>query len=130
MFFRWVNREGHPAQGTSSYTLGDPENACVQSRYATIGDAPLMKYGRQRRRCQRDLRLCALVHGFANEPKRQAINFIARQGDRSGTRKIPVESCSVDSVRRLREENRKLKTLVADLTLDKHILQDVLSKKV
>jgi putative transposase len=31
--------------------------------------------------------------------------------------------------RQLREENRKLKTLVADLTLDKHILQDVLSKK-
>jgi putative transposase len=26
--------------------------------------------------------------------------------------------------------NRKLKTLVADLTLDKYILQDVLSKKV
>lgn len=31
--------------------------------------------------------------------------------------------------RPLREENRKLKTLVADLTLDKHILQEVLSKK-
>jgi len=28
----------------------------------------------------------------------------------------------------LREENRKLKTLVADLTLDKHILQEVLKK--
>jgi putative transposase len=33
-------------------------------------------------------------------------------------------------LRQLREENRKLKTLVADLTLDKYILQDVLSKKV
>ena len=30
----------------------------------------------------------------------------------------------------LREENRKLKTLVADLTLDKHILREVLSKKI
>ena len=29
----------------------------------------------------------------------------------------------------LREENRKLKGIVADLTLDKHILQEVLSKK-
>jgi putative transposase len=29
-------------------------------------------------------------------------------------------------LRQLREENRKLKTLVADLTLDKHILQQVL----
>jgi putative transposase len=33
-------------------------------------------------------------------------------------------------LRQLREENRQLKTLVADLTLDKHILQEVLSKKV
>src|SRR3954452_24040385 len=32
-------------------------------------------------------------------------------------------------LRQLREENRKLKALVADLTLDKHILQEVLSKK-
>ena len=33
-------------------------------------------------------------------------------------------------LRHLREENRKLKHLIADLTLDKHILQEVLSKKV
>ena len=33
-------------------------------------------------------------------------------------------------LRQLREENRKLKTLVADLTLDKHILPEALSKKV
>jgi putative transposase len=33
-------------------------------------------------------------------------------------------------LRQLREENRKLKSIVADLTLDKHILQEVLSKKV
>ena len=32
-------------------------------------------------------------------------------------------------LRKLREENRKLKGIVADLTLDKHILQEVLSKK-
>lgn len=32
-------------------------------------------------------------------------------------------------LRQLRGESRKLKTLVADLTLDKHILQEVLSKK-
>ncbi len=30
----------------------------------------------------------------------------------------------------LEEENSKLKSLVADLSLDKHILQEVLSKKV
>lgn len=33
-------------------------------------------------------------------------------------------------LRQLREESRKLKQLVADLTLDKHMLQEVLSKKV
>jgi len=32
-------------------------------------------------------------------------------------------------LRQLREENKKLKQLVADLSLDKHILQEVLSKK-
>lgn len=33
-------------------------------------------------------------------------------------------------LRQLEDENRKLKQLVADLSLDKHILQDVLSKKL
>ena len=33
-------------------------------------------------------------------------------------------------LRQLREENRKLELLVAGLSLDKHILQEVLSKKV
>lgn len=33
-------------------------------------------------------------------------------------------------LRQLREENTRLKKLVADLSLDKHILQEVLSKKV
>jgi putative transposase len=35
----------------------------------------------------------------------------------------------VRELRQLREENRKLKGIVADLTLDKHILQEVLAKK-
>jgi putative transposase len=33
-------------------------------------------------------------------------------------------------LRQLEEENRKLKQLVADLSLDKAILQDVLSKEL
>jgi len=33
-------------------------------------------------------------------------------------------------LRQLEEENRKLKQLVADLSLDKVMLQDVLSKKL
>jgi putative transposase len=32
-------------------------------------------------------------------------------------------------LKQLREENRKLKSLVADLTLDKHILREALGKK-
>ena len=39
----------------------------------------------------------------------------------------------VEELRRLKsleEENRRLKSLVADLSLDRQILQDVLSKKL
>jgi len=36
----------------------------------------------------------------------------------------------IRELRQLREENQKLKQLVADLSLDKHILQEVLSKKI
>jgi putative transposase len=36
----------------------------------------------------------------------------------------------LQQLKQLREENRRLKGLVADLTLDKQILQEVLSKKV
>jgi putative transposase len=32
-------------------------------------------------------------------------------------------------VKQLEDENRRLKSLVADLTLDKHMLQEVLRKK-
>lgn len=35
----------------------------------------------------------------------------------------------VRELRELREENRKLKQLVADLSLDRKVLQDVISKK-
>lgn len=33
-------------------------------------------------------------------------------------------------LRRLEDENRRLKSLVADLTLDKHMLQEVIRKKL
>jgi putative transposase len=36
----------------------------------------------------------------------------------------------IRELRMLREENRKLKQLVADLSLDKHILQETISKKL
>jgi len=38
-------------------------------------------------------------------------------------------TAEVRELRQLREENRKLKTLVADLTLDKAMLRDALGKK-
>lgn len=37
---------------------------------------------------------------------------------------------SFDELKQLEEENSKLKRLVADLSLDKAMLQDVLSKKL
>lgn len=36
----------------------------------------------------------------------------------------------VRRLRQLEEENRRMKQLVADLNLDKHMLQEVLSKKL
>lgn len=33
-------------------------------------------------------------------------------------------------LRQLREENSKLKRLVADLTLDRHVLQEIVKKKI
>lgn len=36
----------------------------------------------------------------------------------------------VRELRALRDENQKLKQLVADLSLDKHILQEVIAKKL
>ena len=39
-------------------------------------------------------------------------------------------SSEVKRLRQLEEENAKLKRLVADLSLDKAMLQDVLSKKL
>lgn len=47
--------------------------------------------------------------------------------------KRKYEGIGIAELKRLRlleEENRKLKRIVADLTLDKHILQDVISKKL
>ncbi len=35
----------------------------------------------------------------------------------------------IRELRQLREENARLKEVVADLTLDRHVLQDVLKKK-
>ena len=36
----------------------------------------------------------------------------------------------VRELRQLREENARLKRLVADLTLDRHVLQEVIKKKI
>ena len=41
-----------------------------------------------------------------------------------------LEASEFQQLQQLREENRRLKGLVADLTLDKQILQEVLAKKV
>jgi len=43
---------------------------------------------------------------------------------------VGLEVDQVRQLKQLREENTRLKQLVADLTLDKAMLQDVLSKKI
>ncbi len=45
-------------------------------------------------------------------------------------RHLGMGIAEVRTLRQLEEENRKLKGIVADLTLDKKMLQDVLSKKL
>jgi putative transposase len=41
-----------------------------------------------------------------------------------------ISSTELKELRQLRDENRKLKAIVADLTLDKQILREALTKKV
>jgi putative transposase len=41
-----------------------------------------------------------------------------------------LEVSEIRRLKQLEEENHRLKQLVADLTLDKHMLQEVLSKKL
>jgi len=45
-------------------------------------------------------------------------------------RKSGTTSLEVRELRQLRDENARLKRLVADLTLDRHILQEVVKKKI
>lgn len=41
-----------------------------------------------------------------------------------------LSASELQRLKQLEQENRELKKLVADLSLDKHVLQEVLSKKV
>lgn len=41
-----------------------------------------------------------------------------------------MDVSEIRELRQLREENTRLKQLVADLSLDKHMLKEVISKKV
>ena len=43
--------------------------------------------------------------------------------------RLPMGISELNELRVLRDENQRLKRLVADLTLDKHILQEVVAKK-
>lgn len=41
-----------------------------------------------------------------------------------------LEAGELRHLKQLEDENRKLKQLVADLSLDKHVLQDVIAKEL
>ncbi len=45
-------------------------------------------------------------------------------------RRMEILAWELRRLKLLEEENRKLKQLVADLSLDNHILQDVLTKEL
>jgi putative transposase len=55
-------------------------------------------------------------------PKRRSHIWKKKYGD--------LGASEVRRLHQLEEENARLKRVVADLTLDKHILQDVIRKKV
>ena len=44
--------------------------------------------------------------------------------------RVAVARVDVHELRQLREENSKLKRLVADLSLDRHMLQEIVQKKL
>jgi hypothetical protein len=55
----------------------------------------------------------------------------ARRRSTSGRRTYAnLGTSEIRELRELRDENAKLKRLVADLTLDKHILGEIIRKKV
>jgi putative transposase len=43
---------------------------------------------------------------------------------------LGLNSAELKRIRQLEDENKKLKKLVADLSLDKHMLQEVIAKKL
>ena len=43
---------------------------------------------------------------------------------------LGLNSTELKRIRQLEDENKKLKKLVADLSLDKHMLQEVIAKKL
>jgi putative transposase len=56
---------------------------------------------------------------------------ITEQTFYGGRSNLPGWGCQeVRELRSLRHENSKLKQLVADLTLDRHILQEIVRKKL
>jgi putative transposase len=58
-------------------------------------------------------------------PKTSAVNSVAIYKKYSG-----LALSELRELRQLREENGKLKRLVADLSLDRHILQEIVQKKL
>jgi putative transposase len=75
----------------------------------------------------------ALRQAESGTPVREVIRKLGVSEQTFYRWKRKFEGMGVAELRRLRqleEENRKLKGLVADLSLDKRILQDVIEKKL
>jgi putative transposase len=75
------------------------------------------------------------AHGAASGERNTVAEVCRKLGITEQTfykwkRRVPgMGIAELTRLRQLEEENKKLKSLVADLTLDKHMLQEVLRKK-
>ena len=62
---------------------------------------------------------------------RDFVSIVEAGSIRAAARTLGVSHPAMTkALRQLEEENRKLKQLVADLSLDKHMLQEVVRKKL
>ena len=128
----WAAIAGDP-NPTNRYTRKrENEAICgLLSRPATAGQ-------RRRRRChakaaatKRSSTPCTRSRAARKSPRSVAGSASASRRSTAGRSSSPGWACQeLRELRSLRHENSKLKQVVADLTLDRHILQEIVRKKL
>jgi putative transposase len=114
-----------------------PENETAGKLKAGAGRGPLDESRGRQRRPRKGHSEEQIVYAIRQVEAGKKVTDVCREMGVSAQafyswkrRYAGVGVSELRELRQLRDENRQLKTLVADLTLDKHILQEVLSKKV